>query len=114
MKKEFIQQFDGYAEIAKEQEIATKLGNDHQAERGNAQRLLNRLHPSRLDLDRSHPVADQEDDVPRRRRGREEGEDHQGAEGAGVARCWSAASRGSCGGVCQHESPTSVPGREAV
>jgi glycine betaine catabolism B len=50
MKKEFIQQFDGYAEIAKEQEIATKLGNDHQAERGNAQRLLNRLHPSRLDL----------------------------------------------------------------
>ena len=50
MKKEFIQQFDGYAEIAKEQQIARKLGNDHQAERGNALRLLNRLHPSRLDL----------------------------------------------------------------
>jgi len=50
MRKEIIEQFDGYEEVAQEREISRRLGINYQAEKGNAERILNRLHPKKLAL----------------------------------------------------------------
>ena len=50
MKKEVIQQLDGYDEMIKEIEIARKYGTDFTSEKGAVAAYINRLHPSRLKL----------------------------------------------------------------
>jgi ferredoxin-NADP reductase len=50
MKKEVIEQLDGYDEIIKEIEIARKYGTDVASEKGAVAAFINRLHPSRLKL----------------------------------------------------------------
>ncbi len=50
MKKEVIEQLDGYGEIVKEIEIAQKYGTDFTSEKGAVAAYINRLHPSRLKL----------------------------------------------------------------
>jgi ferredoxin-NADP reductase len=60
MKKEFIEQLDGYDEIVKEIEIARKYGTDYASEKGAVAAYINRLHPSRLKL----RVSDLFDETP--------------------------------------------------
>jgi len=50
MKKEVIEQLDGYDEMLKEIEITRKYGTDFTSEKGAVTAYINRLHPSRLKL----------------------------------------------------------------
>ncbi len=50
MKKEVIQQLDGYEDMIKEIEIARKYGSDFTSEKGAVAAYINRLHPARLNL----------------------------------------------------------------
>jgi len=50
MKKEVVEQLDGYQEIAKDIELARKYGSDFTSEKGAVAAYINRLHPARLRL----------------------------------------------------------------
>ena len=50
MKKEVIEQLDGYEDMLKEIEIARKYGSDFTSEKGAVAAYINRLHPARLNL----------------------------------------------------------------
>jgi len=50
MKKEVVEQLDGYHEIIKELELTRKYGADFTSEKGTVAAYINRLHPSRLKL----------------------------------------------------------------
>jgi len=50
MKKEVMEQLNGYDDIIKEIEIARKYGSDFTSEKGAVAAYINRLHPARLKL----------------------------------------------------------------
>ncbi|MCP4750926.1 MAG: 2Fe-2S iron-sulfur cluster binding domain-containing protein [Proteobacteria bacterium] len=50
MKKETIEQFDGYQELAREIEVSRKYGVDYAAEDDSVERCLKLLHPKKLKL----------------------------------------------------------------
>jgi NAD(P)H-flavin reductase len=50
MKKEVMEQLNGYDDLIKEIEIARKYGSDFNSEKGAVAAYINRLHPARLKL----------------------------------------------------------------
>jgi glycine betaine catabolism B len=50
MKKEILQQLDGYGDVIKEIEILRKYGYDYTIDRGTVRQYIDRLHPASLDL----------------------------------------------------------------
>ena len=50
MNPDVIKQFDGYDKVADESAFAKKHGVDYAKDRGVWERLINRLHPPKLDL----------------------------------------------------------------
>jgi glycine betaine catabolism B len=58
MKDSFLSQFDGYAAVAAEKEVAQKLGVGLSYERGATEALINRLHPKDLTLSVSRIIQE--------------------------------------------------------
>ncbi len=50
MKQEAIEQLEGYADIVREIDIASKFGDDHFKEKGTVRQFIDRLHPKRLEM----------------------------------------------------------------
>ncbi|MBL0714116.1 MAG: 2Fe-2S iron-sulfur cluster binding domain-containing protein [Desulfosarcina sp.] len=48
--KSYIEQIDGYASIRAEIAVLRKYGQDHRAGRGQVKRIIDRLHPARINL----------------------------------------------------------------
>ena len=50
MKQEAIEQLEGYDDIIREIDVATKFGEDFSKEKGSVKQFIERLHPKRLDM----------------------------------------------------------------
>ncbi len=50
MEKELLEQLDGYNNVLKEIEFARKYGSDFSIEKGEVEKYISRLHPTRIDL----------------------------------------------------------------
>ena len=58
MKNDFIEQLDGYRDVAREIDIARKYGRDYHLEAGRTRELVERLHPSRIETVVSHVLEE--------------------------------------------------------
>lgn len=50
MKNEILRQIEGYEEVVREKELASKYGTDYSLEKGHVQETIDRLHPLKLNM----------------------------------------------------------------